>query len=196
MEEKNKRRFKPVLKTTTTIPSNVSSLPTTPEQPLAEIQLTQSIPKTVNASTQKRQKIQKVLDGQVKKITSPRKKRINSDASISESSSSAVTLALQAESNLVAVTQPANLESSPPLEGNNGNSGRSLTSLAQESATTTSFSPPEKVQKKRKSKTALTNNLDNDDGIESKPRRSRKPKDPNAPKRPANAYLLFSMIKR
>ncbi|RHZ74070.1 hypothetical protein Glove_227g79 [Diversispora epigaea] len=196
MEEKNKRRFKPVLKTTTiSIPFDTSSSSIIPEQPLIKLQ---SMPKTVNASTQKRQKIQKVLDGQVKKITSPRKKKIPSDNTIpiieSEESNPSAVSTLRADSN-IAVTQPASLVNSLPL-GSNADNGRSSTSVAQESTIAASFPPAAKNSKKRKNKAALTDNVNNDGEVESKSRRTRKPKDPNAPKKPANSYLFFSMIKR
>ncbi|CAG8728987.1 4486_t:CDS:2, partial [Acaulospora morrowiae] len=199
MEEKNKRRFKPVLKTSTAgavdaspLSSTELSTPATQPTPLKP-----SVPKTVNASTQKGQKNQKVSDGPVKKIT-PRKKRAPPEtaSSVDNSTDTKPAVSPKTVPNTEgtvsqAVTQPASSVPSPLAV-----SGQSQASVAQVSTTV-----PTKTPKKRKSKTAIglnTSNTGNNE-IESKPKKAKKhkdPKDPNAPKKPANAYLLFSNIKR
>ncbi|CAG8611587.1 13278_t:CDS:2, partial [Ambispora leptoticha] len=179
-------------------------------------------PSTVNVTTQKDQKNQKCDDGNVKKITTPRKKRNTASSKSSTATKKSKPSAKQTKSSTSSrkdkeASNQAEIQDSAIQPETNASSSEILsgTQQLQNSETITTVSTPSKNSRKRKnvattvtkittteaggSQATMPNSKSEEAAEESKKpaaKRQKKTKDPNAPKRPLNAFIEFSRVKR
>jgi hypothetical protein len=183
-------RFKPVIKTqvvptaTNTSSSNNNNKNKDSTAPPTPPDNDNTAPAVVNVSTQKGQKKQKVSDGQIKKVTTPRKRKnkktVAEKPTVEEASTEKKSNSDETKPN-VAMSTPEGSTAAPTTDN-----------VLPAPVTT-------KATRKRKSKSSKNDNLQieaNNHESASKPKRARKAKDPNAPKKPPNAYFQFTSAKR